>query len=540
MPTRAPRRGRRHLDSDEAVALGAGLHAANLSTAFRVRKFGAIETATYGLTVSHSGEAAAEEGAEGEEGEGGEETEGVADTGVKRMALLPRFKRIPVKRVVSLSNVTSDTRLSVAYDGLVPTGLPSPEVATYVVSGMEEVAAKYAVTGKVNVQFAVDSSGVLALAKAEAIVELPDLPPPNKTKANATEETTEETTEEEKKEEGEAKEEAKEEEKKEEEAKEEEAKQEEKEEEEAKGEEEKKEGEEGEKKEGEEEEKKEKKRKKRTSRVALNVTVVAQAVPALTEESMADSLGKLKALHLKDVEKAAAAEAKNTLESYIISTRSKVRGEEELEAVTTEEQREALLTELNDGEDWLYMEGEGANATEYKAHLAELKAMGDPMFDRAREATARPAALEAAKKFIDVTRQVVAAWNNTKPWINETHKEDFLEEIKAFEKWIGEKEAAQAEKAAHEDPVFKAKLVYSRLTPLDLQFNKLKKTPKPKPVVVSNATATNETNATDANATAAGEGAAGEEEEVVSPPGAEEGEQPPAGEGEEKESKEEL
>jgi hypoxia up-regulated 1 len=48
------------MDSDEAVALGAGLHAANLSTAFRVRKFGAVDVATYGLSVHHSGEAAEE------------------------------------------------------------------------------------------------------------------------------------------------------------------------------------------------------------------------------------------------------------------------------------------------------------------------------------------------------------------------------------------------------------------------------------------------------------------------------------------------
>merc|ERR1719199_1596002 len=129
------------------------------------------------------------------------------------------------------------------------------------------------------------------------------------------------------------------------------------------------------------------------------------------------------------------------------------------------------------------------------------------MFERAREAKDRPAAVEQARKFLDVTRQVVAAWNNTKPWINETLKEDLLEELKAFEKWLGEKEEAQAGKEAHEDPAFKAKLVYSRITPLDLQFNKLKKTPKPKPpVVASNATATNETNATDTNATASDEG----------------------------------
>jgi hypothetical protein len=41
----------RHMDSDESVAFGAGLHAANMSTAFRVRKFGAVDAASYALAV---------------------------------------------------------------------------------------------------------------------------------------------------------------------------------------------------------------------------------------------------------------------------------------------------------------------------------------------------------------------------------------------------------------------------------------------------------------------------------------------------------
>ena len=39
----------RHLDADEAVVLGAGLFAANLSTTFRLRKFGMADGATYPL-----------------------------------------------------------------------------------------------------------------------------------------------------------------------------------------------------------------------------------------------------------------------------------------------------------------------------------------------------------------------------------------------------------------------------------------------------------------------------------------------------------
>ena len=41
----------RHLDGDEAVVLGAGLFAANLSTTFRLRKFGMKDGITYPITI---------------------------------------------------------------------------------------------------------------------------------------------------------------------------------------------------------------------------------------------------------------------------------------------------------------------------------------------------------------------------------------------------------------------------------------------------------------------------------------------------------
>jgi hypothetical protein len=41
----------RHLDSDEAVVLGASLFAANLSTSFRLRKFGMSDLSMYGIQV---------------------------------------------------------------------------------------------------------------------------------------------------------------------------------------------------------------------------------------------------------------------------------------------------------------------------------------------------------------------------------------------------------------------------------------------------------------------------------------------------------
>jgi hypothetical protein len=51
----------RHLDGDEATVLGAGLFAANLSTTFRLRKFGMTDKVPYTITLRMDG---GEEGAQ--------------------------------------------------------------------------------------------------------------------------------------------------------------------------------------------------------------------------------------------------------------------------------------------------------------------------------------------------------------------------------------------------------------------------------------------------------------------------------------------
>ena len=40
-------------------------------------------------------------------------------------------------------------------------------------------------------------------------------------------------------------------------------------------------------------------------------------------------------------------------------------------------------------EDWLYMEGDGEGAAEYKARLAQMKAIGEPMRNRAFVSTGK-------------------------------------------------------------------------------------------------------------------------------------------------------
>jgi len=89
------------------------------------------------------------------------------------------------------------------------------------------------------------------------------------------------------------------------------------------------------------------------------------------------------------------AEAKNGLESFIIDTRDKI-GDEAMEQVSTEEERESLRTQFNELEDWLYGDGMSLDAKEYTKRKKELSAQTSPIFLRFSEMTDRPAAVEAA------------------------------------------------------------------------------------------------------------------------------------------------
>ena len=150
-----------HLDADEAVAMGAGLFAANMSTTFRMRKFGAADAAPYALEVDL--------------GKGPEHD---------RKTLLPLYKRFPVRRVVSVANATEDAKFTVhhADPERLPPGIVDAKVAEFAITGVPDAMKKHDKVGDIKAHFAVDSSGILYLEKAEYVVEVVDMvevkPPP--------------------------------------------------------------------------------------------------------------------------------------------------------------------------------------------------------------------------------------------------------------------------------------------------------------------------------------------------------------------------
>ncbi|GMH02237.1 hypothetical protein Nepgr_004076 [Nepenthes gracilis] len=447
----------KHLDADEAVVLGAALHAANLSDGIKLnRKLGMIDGATYGYVLELDG------------------PDFVKDDSSKQV-LVQRMKKVPCKMYRTFIH-NKDFDVSLAYESveLLPLGVSSLAFAQYTVSSLADASEKYSSRNvsspvKANLHFSLTRSGVLTLDRAEAIIEVSEwveVPKKNLTMENSTasanvslEDSASATL-----------------------------------------------TVEGGLKNSSEETNEnlhsngvisnasntsasrrdvtEMKLKKQTFRVPLKVIEKTVGPGAsLSKEYLADAMRKLEELDKKDAERRRTAESKNNLEGYIYSTREKIESSDELEKISTSEERESFIRKLEEVQEWLYMDGEDATASEFEERLEMLKAIGDHIFFRLIELTARPAAVELARRYLGELQEIVSGWGSNKSWIPKDRIEEVLNKADEFRKWLDEKENALNRIPASSTPVFTSDEVYGKLVDLQAKVASVNRISEPKPKV---------------------------------------------------------
>jgi hypoxia up-regulated 1 len=440
-----------HMDADEAVVLGAGLFAANLSTIFRLRKFGMTDKAPYTVTFKL-------EGAD-EQQESGQKENNDPDT---PRVLVPALRKIPTKRAIALHNITVDSfSVSLQYDNSAGAVLPccvrQEELGDFQVEGIQSVIAKHGHSGKVALHTVVDQSGVFSLDRADAALEIEEEIKIKVPDFSANE--TESAGKEEKKGEKVA----------------------------ADGEEKEKGKEKG--KEGEAAPpamKEVTKMWKHTVRLPLNITGSLK-MPGLTIGQFAASRKTLRMLRERDEAKRATAKARNDLESYIISTRAELDSSDTLKAVSTEEQRQEIVTALMDAEDWLYGDGEAATTTELRDKLRSIRKGSDKIEHRASEAASRSTAVKTVLDFADLALKATNSWSTIKPWLNETEVAEVTKSVNELKEWMEKSAVDQDKRDPHEDPIFTVADCARKMDPVRKSFTRLNTKPKPiekKPVVV--------------------------------------------------------
>lgn len=101
------------------------------------------------------------------------------------------------------------------------------------------------------------------------------------------------------------------------------------------------------------------------------------------------------------------ADARNALEEYVYELRGKLSSEDELAPYVLENDREALIRQLDDMENWLYEDGEDCSRQVYQDKLTELKSKGEPIQNRRIENEVRPIVIEDFAKSLQLALKAV-------------------------------------------------------------------------------------------------------------------------------------
>lgn len=498
-----------HLNGDEAMALGAAFRAANLSTAFRVRRVGMQDISSFGVAVQLSDnpqqpspkspgffdtvanlfkETEPAAAAVSVEGEGDLEQPAVAWT--KRATLFPRKSPIPskVKTVTFSHDHDIVCRLEYEVDGVTENLLPagtSHVIALYNVTGIAQFVQENAAKGvvgspKVHLSFLLDGSGVVTLSKAEITLDLPAaeskaaeeeevetnaIEPEAAPKDAAGEAIPEEpaassSTDEPAKEEEVVVKKAP--------------------------------------------LPKAKKEKDRVLRKMLTVGYDYEALvpPQWTAEHTDHSRERLRLLDSIDRQRREREAALNTLEGYILMVKNKLQDNaEELSVVSTEEERAGIIALCDEIEEWLYGDGRDQAASAFTAKEREVKARADPVFRRFSELTERPSAVQKTRKQLAGITKRAATWPETMPQITSNETEKMLDAVAKVTLWLDDNEAEQAKRTPFEEPAFFSADIAPQMKPVATMLDRLLKKPKPAPEKLSSNSTNSTGNSSDPNAT---------------------------------------
>ncbi|KAF9546744.1 adenyl-nucleotide exchange factor sse1, partial [Lunasporangiospora selenospora] len=144
--------------------------------------------------------------------------------------------------------------------------------------------------------------------------------------------------------------------------------------------------------------------------------------------------------------------AKNSLEEYIYDMRSKIEGGAYKDYIDPADKGK-FVQDLNDAENWLYEDGEETTKSVYKAKLADLQVIGDPVIQRYREFEGRPAAAQELKETLNQLMARATSSEEKYAHITLEEKKPIIEKCAKALSWIENKMEVQSEKKKYQQPV---------------------------------------------------------------------------------------
>ena len=216
--------------------------------------------------------------------------------------------------------------------------------------------------------------------------------------------------------------------------------------------------------------------KKRVTKVEVPVVSHAAGVaPTLLRELTEKEFE----MALQDRVMEETKERKNAMEAYVLAMRSALERPDELAPYATDAVKADFNAKLQAAEDWLYDEGEDESKGVYISRLDALKAIGDPIEERAKETAAREPAAAALRRAAD---QLLAAASDAKyAHIEAAQLGKLRDEANAALTWLADKSAQQAKLAKTDAPALLSRDCAKKQEALERMAKPILATPKPAP-----------------------------------------------------------
>ncbi|KAG1812242.1 heat shock protein 70 family [Suillus subaureus] len=215
--------------------------------------------------------------------------------------------------------------------------------------------------------------------------------------------------------------------------------------------------------------------------------VVKKEIPFSTrtsslEPSIVEKLKELEAgMHAADKLVMDTEDRKNALEEYVYDMRAKL--DERYSSFAQTAEKEKLNGMFQEAEDWLYSdEGEDATKSAYVGKLDALKAVGDPIVARYREADERPRAMAQLRATLNDYISQATSPDEKFAHIADSEKQKVVEKCATVQKWLDDQNARQAEKPKNVDPVLTSVEIGKKREDVIYFAIPILTKPKPKPV----------------------------------------------------------
>jgi len=216
--------------------------------------------------------------------------------------------------------------------------------------------------------------------------------------------------------------------------------------------------------------------KKKFKKIDLEIV---SDVFGITKEGLKECLELEAAMANEDRVIIETADKRNELESYIYSMRDKL--DLSLKEFSTVADRDNLKKLMDVSEDWLYNDGFDSTKAEYIKKLDELKGLGNPIENRFADFEARPAAIEALRKQLDLCKTFVANYDDSHSHITEEEREKIRAVIHATTSWMFDAQSHQADLPHHAEPVLSVAIITKKRNELFAVSNPIMTKPKPAP-----------------------------------------------------------